>query len=797
MSDSPRPVQRRKKRDSTLQAVDLLNGLMDTNTQRTASRANRPGPATPHPSRRLTYSVRRDATDMIDGFGPVSQTVPQRPRHAHPIEVTPRRSLRFSEPVPDESTRDGSDQILQPPKSPESEHESGDQSDEPSEVQSLEKAEEGFGDDTHIISPRPSAETPAEDYSLSDAERDNEGGHISSKSDEEMLDGEDLASEVELFSNNDGDAQQSTGQPTPSPSSSQETPGRKPKTLSGSDIASEPTLVETNEDTSNNPWRDAPEQPADRRDSSRSDASSTQRFSTIAVEISTTTPLSSNISKTVDHQAGGPSRDNETRTPNQEANIVSTTQDEDPPYQPSEASSSSVPSPEPSSSEDDLQHHSAEASPRSSDPPRQSTKRRHSTTSSQGTAGENNIQPEHPTSTARQQTSSFVPRESPADNPQPSRDANHRGEQHATEFASQGAIARSATQDGPTQENPDQQSHGAERPEDSAWFKEAYELDGQGSNWKKLVQSMCPRNIASNDEKVDFDFEPLKHKISSLIQVYKGIIEYLVSDIGPPEYDVRNCSATLDAVDKQGRRHLEKAYTLSTQGDEVGGRTLVEEFEIQIFPLLVRLVLVCFEAYYVDHRLFPEAYGHFQHAMRVLLGRCNQIGGLVRGKYVAYRAVSPGLRLPLKRLLESLENGRLQKGHRRKDVEVDRHAKVPTKTAKQGQSKPTKPTTPAQAWTDEEGYALVECLQRFQGKFQARLLGRKEGASRHAHKMHLGPDRYHRICEFYHDGIGQRGEREVRKQSERLYHQILPQIREMARRGEDHWDWGWLLKVVE
>ncbi|BCS04706.1 uncharacterized protein AKAW2_80507A [Aspergillus luchuensis] len=791
MSDSPRPVQRRRKRDSTLQAVDLLNGLMDTNTQRTASGANRPGPATPRPSRRLTYSVRRDATDMIDEVGPVSQTVPQRPRHAHPIEVTPRRSLRFSKPVPDGSTGDGSDQMLQPPKSPESKHESGDQSDEPGEVQSLEKAEEGLGDNTHVISPRPSSE----EYSSSDAERDNEGDHISSQNDEEMLDGEDLASEVELFSNNDGDAHQSTGRPSPPPSSSQETPGRKPKTQPGSDIASEPTLVASNEDTSNDQWRDASEQPADRRDSSRSDASATKRLPTIAVEISTATPLSSNISKTVDHQADGPSRDNETRTLEQEANVVGTTQHNDPPYQPSEASSSSVPSPEPSSSKDDLQHHSAEASPRSSDPPRQSTKRRHSTTSSQGTARVQNIEPEHSTSTARQQASSFIPRESPADDPQRSREANHRGERHATEVASPGAIARSATQDGPTQENPDQQSHGAERPEDSAWFKEASELDSQGSNWKKVIQSMHPRNIAFNVKKVDVEFEPLKCELSSLIQAYKGIIEYLASDIGPPEYDVRSCSEMLETVDRQGRRQLEKAYTLSTQGDEVGGRALVEEFEIQIFPLLVRLVLVCFEAYYVDHRLFPEAYGHFQHAMRVLLGRCNQIGGLVRGKYVACRAVSPGLRLPLKRLLESLENGRLKKGHRRNDVEVDRHAKAPTRTAKQGQSKPTKPTTPAQAWTDEEGYALVEGLQRFQGKFQAHLLGRKEGAARHAHKMHLGPDRYYQICEFYHDGIGQRGEREVREQSERLYHQMLPQIREMARRGEDHWDWGWLLKV--
>ena len=63
--------------------------------------------------------------------------------------------------------------------------------------------------------------------------------------------------------------------------------------------------------------------------------------------------------------------------------------------------------------------------------------------------------------------------------------------------------------------------------------------------------------------------------------------------------------------------------------------------------------------------------------------------------------------------------------------------------------------------------------------------------------MHLGPDRYRQICEFYQDGIGQRGEREVRKQSEKLYYQMLPIIREMARTKEEQWDWGWLLNVVE
>ncbi|KAI2896901.1 hypothetical protein CBS76997_4856 [Aspergillus niger] len=760
MSDSPRSVQRRRKRDSTLQAVDLLNGLMG-NIQNPPSRANRPGPATPHPSRRLTYAGKRDAADMNDGFGLFPRTVPPKPRYAHETEVvTPRRSLRFSEPVPGGSTRYESDQMLQPPGSPELEHESGDQSDEPGEEQSTKQAEDGFGDDTHVISPHTSTKTETEDYSLSDAEHDDEDDDISSQSDQEMLDGEDLASEVELFSNIDERTQPSIDRPSSSPSSSHETPGRKLKTQPVRNIAaSAPILTELIENTSSEQWKDAPEQPANRRDSSRSDASSARRLPTIAVEITTATPLSSKASATGDHQMGGSLRDDKTRIPDQEVKDAGATQDEDPPYQPSEASSSSVPSPEPTSSEDDFQHHSAEASPQVSDPPRQSTKRRHSITSSQGTTGNREIQPGRQTTGVCQQANSRVVRKSPAEGTQHSHGANHDGAQHATE---------------PAQDNFDERSHRPERPEDSAWFKEASELDGQRSNWNKLVQSMHPRNIASNVNLIDFDFESLKRELSSLIQVYKDIIENLASDTGPSDYDVRNCSASLDQVDKQGRRHLEEAYTLSTQGDGAKGGALVEVFDAQIISLLVRLVLVCFQAYSMDHRLFPEAYGHLQHAMRVLLRRCDQIRGLVRGHYVACRAVSPGLRLPLQRLLDSLENGRLQKRHQREDVEADRHAKAPKKSTPKGQSRPPNLTHQPRTWTKDEELALIEGLQQFQG-----------------------PDRYRQICEFYQDGMGQRGEREVRKQSERLYYQMLPIIREMARTGEEQWDWGWLLNVVE
>ncbi|KAI3021618.1 Amidohydrolase family protein [Aspergillus niger] len=760
MSDSPRSVQRRRKRDSTLQAVDLLNGLMG-NIQNPPSRANRPGPATPHPSRRLTYAGKRDAADMNDGFGLFPRTVPPKPRYAHETEVvTPRRSLRFSEPVPGGSTRYESDQMLQPPGSPELEHESGDQSDEPGEEQSTKQAEDGFGDDTHVISPHTSTKTETEDYSLSDAEHDDEDDDISSQSDQEMLDGEDLASEVELFSNIDERTQPSIDRPSSSPSSSHETPGRKLKTQPVRNIAaSAPISTELIGNTSSEQWKDAPEQPANRRDSSRSDASSARRLPTIAVEITTATPLSSKASATGDHQMGGSLRDDKMRIPDQEVKDAGATQDEDPPYQPSEASSSSVPSPEPTSSEDDFQHHSAEASPQVSDPPRQSTKRRHSITSSQGTTGNREIQPGRQTTGVCQQANSRVVRKSPAEGTQHSHGANHDGAQHATE---------------PAQDNFDERSHRPERPEDSAWFKEASELDGQRSNWNKLVQSMHPRNIASNVNLIDFDFESLKRELSSLIQVYKDIIENLASDTGPSDYDVRNCSASLDQVDKQGRRHLEEAYTLSTQGDGAKGGALVEVFDAQIISLLVRLVLVCFQAYSMDHRLFPEAYGHLQHAMRVLLRRCDQIRGLVRGHYVACRAVSPGLRLPLQRLLDSLENGRLQKRHQREDVEADRHAKAPKKSTPKGQSRPPNLTHQPRTWTKDEELALIEGLQQFQG-----------------------PDRYRQICEFYQDGMGQRGEREVRKQSERLYYQMLPIIREMARTGEEQWDWGWLLNVVE
>ncbi|GKZ23963.1 hypothetical protein AbraIFM66951_009098 [Aspergillus brasiliensis] len=772
MSDSPRPVQRKRKRDSTLQAVDLLNSLMD-NKQNTPSRANRPGPATPYPTRRSTYSGGGDSADGVDEFGPVPQTVPSKPNHAHEIEVvTPRRSLKFSEPVPGGSTQYESDRTVQPPGSPESGDKSDDQSAESGDKQSPEKAEDGSGDDTPVISLNTSTKTPVEDSLGSDAAHDDERDEISSKSDEEMLNGEDLASEVELFSNNDEDPQPPISRPSSSPSSSQETPGRKSEAQTVSDIASGPIPTESNEDTSADQGKDAVAQPAGRRDSSRSDASSTKRLPTIAVEITTTKPSSPRSLSTGDHKVDGLSRAGNKQIPD---STTRSTQDEDPPYQPSEASSSSVPSPEPTSSENDVSHHSTEASPQIPDHLRQSMTRKHSTTSSQGTARDKEMPPGRQPSGARQQASSRVVRQGPTEGSQRSHNANHRGGRQATESTSQGrpaisqgATIRPATPDEPTQANPDERRHGPERLEDSTWFKEASELDGQGSNWRRLIQSMRPRKTASDNETAEVGFESLKRDLDFLIHVQTDIIENLALDTGPSAYDLRNYGATLDRIDKQGRRRLEEAYTLSTQGKKEQGGALVEVFDVQIISLLVRLVLVCFQAYHVDHRLFPEASRHLQHAMKVLLQRCDQINALLRGRYVACRAVSPGLRLPLRRLLESLDKGRLKKRHARED------AAPATPAAREDQSKPPKATNQERPWTDEERSALEEGLQLYQGA-----------------------DRYYQICQFYRDGIGQRGMKEVRKESAKLYYRRLPKIREEVKAEEGRRKWWWLLKVVQ
>ncbi|PYI05420.1 hypothetical protein BO78DRAFT_430566 [Aspergillus sclerotiicarbonarius CBS 121057] len=756
MSGSPRPVQRRRKRDSTTQALDHLNGLM--NTHKRPAPVDRPHASTPHPSRRFTYSGRRDSPDDASQLSS-PKTLPSKPRRVPPTELlTPRRSLRFLEPLPDESTSGGSTRKSRHHETPELRHGTSEQLEEPSEEEVPEETETSAGDAAHMGGRQMGSGNQPDSYEPSDNERGSEDeGPLPGN--DEMLDGEGLRSDVELFS--DDDNQPTFIQSRP-PSSGHETPtrlqsGRPQDAKKG--INSESTQPDGNISSKNG--KGTPEQPTDRQHSHPSGSSPTNRRPIIAVEITRTEEYSSSISVTTEgHHSGDISVANNARISDQGANIEDTTLDEDSTFQPPEESSSSVPSPDPTSSESDSQLHSVKTTPEASSPPRHSNKRKRATTDYRDATSQVNMGPGRESSRAPREASPPVSHNNRVRGYQHSHSQEEPESHHATQSAQEEPVTQEPiNREEPAPEEPtvQEQDRKPERLEERSWFKEASKLDNQVLNWKRLTQTARALESRARPGQAA-DFAGIRHEISCLIQVYTDIIDNLRDGTGPSNHDVPACAVSLKKITMQGRGHLEDVYNLSTEGNQDRGRDLVEGFEGHVVPLLVQLILVCFQAYHARSRLFPEAYDHLHRALEVLLGRCDQIHGLIKGGYVHCCAVSLGARLPLKHLVKSLE------GQRLKIAESNRRERTERPMIREGRRE----------WTDEEGHALVEGLQRFQG-----------------------PNRYYQICSFYPEGIGKRGMREVRRESERLYSRISPQIRESVRTDQGRQEWGWLLKVRE
>ncbi|OOF98871.1 hypothetical protein ASPCADRAFT_2302 [Aspergillus carbonarius ITEM 5010] len=741
MSGSPRPVPRRRKRDSTAQALDHLNGLM--NTQKHPTPMKKPHAPTPHPSRRFTYSGRQVSPSDL-GQLPSPKTLPSKPRRVLPTELlTPRRSLRFSEPIPDEFTPGGSTRKLRRHGSPQRRHEIGQQLEEPSDDGNPEETETSVGDAIHMGDQQTETEDQVEVSEPSDDELGSEDEGPLQENDE-VLDGEGLRSDVELFSDNDNSFP--FAQCSPSSSSGKDIPARvQPESPSDSESA----------------------QPADRQHSNSNRSSPIKQTSTIAVEITRTEEYSSSISVTTEarHFTDIPVTDDAQRA-DQGADLEDTTLSEDSIYQPPEESSSSVPSPDITSSESDSQHHSGKSSPEASSPPKQSNKRKRPPITYLEATSPVNTQPGQKVTPAAPEAGSLVSskkrvREHPHSHSQEDPESHH-----TTKSVQEDPVSQEPTpQDEPAREEltVTGQSRRPERLEDSSWFKEALKLNDQSSNWKKLTQKA---HALENQARLTptAKFEGIRHDIFCLIEMYTNIIDNLTDDTGPSNHDVRTCALSHEKIARQGRGHLEDVYNLSTEGSKDRGQSLVEGFEKFVVPLLVRLILVCFQAYHAKSRLFPEANDHLHQAMEGLLGLCDQIHGLIKGQYVDYHAVSPGIRLPLRQLLKSLEDQRVER----------RHLSEITDSNNRGRTNFPTTAERRREWTDEEGHALVEGLQRFQG-----------------------PNRYYQICKTYSEELGKRGMREVRRESERLHRRIFPQIQELVRTEKGRQEWEWLLKVRE
>ncbi|KAI9376202.1 hypothetical protein BJX61DRAFT_444759 [Aspergillus egyptiacus] len=312
------------------------------------------------------------------------------------------------------------------------------------------------------------------------------------------------------------------------------------------------------------------------------------------------------------------------------------------------------------------------------------------------------------------------------------------------------------------------------RPEPKTYYprcKQAMKYGRQQENWQILMEEAREMKAEETRPTVHEDLRDILDLVSHLQQWFiiitrrSGVSRKMLSN------DVRSYHRSLDSVLREGDRILDDVYYGSVDRREprqTQARRIFRRFESSVIPAIIELIFVLFDAYYTNPDSCPEAYD-FQHkALTVLLSICSRMRSLVKEKYVKCSTHSTYLIRPLEKLIEASSSGAL----REPESELSDQDTEAADMSEEDEDRPRWSTQ--RPWTDEEGLALLDGLQR-----------------------HQGQDRYILILRDFGDTLGGRTLRELREKALEVYHKGLPNIQDELETREGRNEYRWLLSIGE
>ncbi|KAE8388931.1 hypothetical protein BDV23DRAFT_184928 [Aspergillus alliaceus] len=294
--------------------------------------------------------------------------------------------------------------------------------------------------------------------------------------------------------------------------------------------------------------------------------------------------------------------------------------------------------------------------------------------------------------------------------------------------------------------------------EEEPWLEQALKFGGQKANWDILVDEARTLKESTRTSMAEY-FANFDLLTSELQESYSLIVDYLQAQRRPPRATVRDCDYLLDAITKEADSLLDDAYDHKDDKErQPSSIDLVDEFECRLVSGMVGVMFPCFEAYYQGDELFPKAYNHLHRVLNVFHRICGRIYGLVRLDYVSSKSRSYRLQRPLKKFIGALEENLFREG-------VPLPASKPAISIKYGKR-----------WTEEEGSALLDGLQRYQGR-----------------------NRYVQILEHFKKQLRGRTIRSVRNKARQLHDNLLSSTVDpdelQTEEGRERWQW--LLSIRE
>lgn len=241
-----------------------------------------------------------------------------------------------------------------------------------------------------------------------------------------------------------------------------------------------------------------------------------------------------------------------------------------------------------------------------------------------------------------------------------------------------------------------------EEEEDAvAWFEN--NLDVEKDTWIALIRR-TRMMAATADPYMAKYFKGIKSLTSELHHIYQNLPE------DPPLSLFDEGRNLVDGISGEASGILRKAWHLATShhtslSRKAKARYLVDEFEAHVLPDLVGLAVSYFKISYTNSLLVAARHPNLLHLLNVILSLCDQIFNLVKEEYVRSKAASGRIRRPLRLIIKALEQGDFGRSTQR-HVDLDDSPDSVCEVAS------------GRRWTDDEGIALTEGLRMYQGKLR-------------------------------------------------------------------------------
>lgn len=318
------------------------------------------------------------------------------------------------------------------------------------------------------------------------------------------------------------------------------------------------------------------------------------------------------------------------------------------------------------------------------------------------------------------------------------------------------------------------------------WMEQAMSLGQQRNNWL-VVNSKAKELKRMADPSLAKYFVYVCTAIRELRGIYLDMV-----DTPPSHADLVQCDNLLASIPREGDGLLDQAYHMATQDsnfsdEEEHARDLVDEFEARVLPDMVKLLFACFQVYYTNPMMFPGLHGHFRRVLILLRRFCDRTTSMKMQRIVRGVVRTKGLDRALHALLKGLDSRALrpkrasariaEAGNQREDTEIaNGHERE---------------------WSQDEGLALIDGLQAYQGKCWKRddPFNPVPCPLYCVLTLHPGPDRYLQIIGHFGYRLRHRTQQELRAKALQVHDRMQPTIAAQLETEDGRRPWGWLLSV--